>query len=126
VTYIAVVAIDRHQNESVPSNIMGLTPTGTVGIAEEPVLPTSAWLYQNFPNPFNPTTVIGFSVAKEAYVTLRVYDMLGREVATLWDGMALAGYRQVTFEARGLPSGTYFARMTADGIVQTKKMQLVR
>jgi uncharacterized lipoprotein YddW (UPF0748 family) len=124
--WFCVTALDRHQNESAPSNIMGLTASGTVGVGASSEFPTTARLHQNFPNPFNPATIIGFELATESYVTLRVYDMLGREVATLWDGMALAGYRQVTFDARGLPSGTYFVRMTADGIIDTRKMQLVR
>lgn len=125
-SWFCVTALDRHQNESAPSNIMGLTTSGTVGVEAPPEVPTMVRLHQNFPNPFNPATIIGFELAKEAYVTLRVYDMLGREVATLWDGMAPAGYRQTMFDARGLPSGSYFVRMTADGIVETKKMQLVR
>jgi hypothetical protein len=125
-SWFCVTALDRHQNESAPSNIMGLTTSGTVGAEASSQVPTMARLHQNYPNPFNPATIIGFELASESYVTLRVYDVLGREVATLWDGMALSGYRQVTFEARSLPSGTYFVRMTADGIVQTKKMQLVR
>jgi hypothetical protein len=124
--WFCVTALDRHHNESAPSNIMGLTTSGTVGVETTPEVPLAERLHQNFPNPFNPATVIAFELAREAYVTLRVYDVLGREVATLWDGIALAGYRQVTFDARGLPSGTYFARMTAGDRVETKRMQLVR
>jgi uncharacterized lipoprotein YddW (UPF0748 family) len=124
--YFAVTALDRRHNESAPSNIMGLTTTGTVGIGLTADVPASVRLHQNFPNPFNPTTIIGFELAKEAYVTLRVYDLLGRDVTTLWDGPALAGYRQVTFEGGGLPSGIYFYRLTADGISLTGRMQLMK
>ncbi len=124
--WFCVTALDRHQNESAPSNIMGLTSSSTVGVEVPPDVPFADRLHQNFPNPFNPTTIIGFDVASEGIVTLRVYDLLGREVSTLWDRMALPGYQQVTFDARGLPSGTYFVRLTANGRVETRKMQLMR
>ena len=119
-SYFAVTALDRHQNESGPSNM------GTVGVRDEPVIPVVTRLYQNFPNPFNPATVIAFELEREAYAALKVYDVLGREVMTLWDGMAGSGFRQVTFDGRGLPSGTYFYRLTAAGRVETKRMQLVK
>lgn len=124
--YFAVTALDRHQNESAPSNIMGITATGTVGVQEEPSIPTAIALSQNYPNPFNPATMIGFEVQQEAHVSLRVYDLLGREVAVLWDGITLPGYRQVSFDGSGLTSGTYFYRLIALGRVETRRMQLIR
>ncbi len=124
--YYAVTSLDRHQNESGPSNIMGLTQTGTVGVPDDPNVPQTMRLHQNFPNPFNPVTMIWFEVQQETHASLRVYDLLGREVAVLWDGITLPGTRQVSFDGVGLASGVYFYRLIAMGKVETRRMQLVR
>ena len=88
--------------------------------------PGSFELYQNYPNPFNPTTVIRFDISQRGLVKLEVYDVLGRRVATLVDGVREAGRQAVEFEARYLPSGVYLYRVAANGFVQTKRMVLVR
>jgi spore germination protein YaaH len=103
---------------------------------EFPSLPSSFRLYQNYPNPFNPETIIQFSIpgvgAQPAvYVQLKIYDSLGREVATLVDEEKIAGNYKITFNAEklhelSLPSGVYFYRLSAGGFVQTKKMILLR
>jgi len=124
--YVAATALDRHQNESAPSNIMGISPGGTVGTGGEQDLPVTFRLHQNFPNPFNPVTIIPFELGMQSPVSLRVYDVLGREVATLTDGVESAGYHQVQFDAGRLTSGTYFYRLVAEGKVMTKKMQVVK
>jgi hypothetical protein len=90
-------------------------------------LPTTFWLSQNYPNPFNPTTTIQFSVEHSARALLRVYDILGRGVRTLYDGEARAGLmHQVVFDAAGLASGIYFVRLESSGSVTTRRVLLAR
>ncbi len=88
--------------------------------------PTSFALQQNYPNPFNPTTEIRYQTSEVSRVTLKVFDMLGREVATLVDEVQDAGLKLVEFDATGLASGVYFYRLAAGGFVETKKLILVR
>ncbi|MDZ7269340.1 MAG: T9SS type A sorting domain-containing protein [candidate division KSB1 bacterium] len=99
----------------------------STGVAQEAgTLPASFWLAQNHPNPFNPATTIRFAVPSEQFVTLKVYDNLGKLVATLVDGAVAAGTHSVEFEAAGLASGLYWYRLeTAQGLLQ-KAMQLVK
>jgi hypothetical protein len=89
-------------------------------------LPTTYALYQSYPNPFNPTTTIRYDVPTNNWVTLKVYDILGREVATLVNQMESPGYKQVTFNANALPTGVYTYRLTAGSFVQTKKLILMK
>ncbi|MCL5267855.1 MAG: T9SS type A sorting domain-containing protein [Bacteroidetes bacterium] len=81
---------------------------------------------QNYPNPFNPTTKIHYQLPKDARVTIRIYDVLGREVATLVDGEKPAGYHEVSFNGSQLASGVYFYRFTAPGVDVVKKMLLLK
>ena len=83
-------------------------------------------LGRNYPNPFNPTTVVPFSVAEASHVSLRVYDLLGREVKVLVDGRLSAGVHEVTFEASTLPTGVYLIRMEAAGFVQIQRVTLMK
>jgi len=78
------------------------------------------------PNPFNPTTVIGYELAKRGYVTLKVYDVTGKVVATLVDGEMPGGQHEVRWEARDVSSGVYFYRLEAGDFVQTRKMILLK
>jgi len=87
-------------------------------------VPREFTLQQNFPNPFNPTTHLRFAIADLRFVTLKVFDVLGQEVATLVNNTMPAGSYDVAFDARSLSSGVYFYRLSAGGIVQTKKMIL--
>ncbi len=89
-------------------------------------IPKEFRLQQNYPNPFNPTTTIEFSVPQRAQVSLKLYDLLGREVDTLVDKELTPGEYKVVFEARGLPSGLYFYRIQAPGFVQTRKLTLLK
>jgi hypothetical protein len=89
-------------------------------------IPTEFSVQQNYPNPFNPTTKISFGLPATGNVDLRVYDMLGREVAVLATGTQLAGFHTVTFNAAGLSSGIYFYRLTTATFSETKKMLLVK
>lgn len=89
-------------------------------------LPKNFILMQNYPNPFNPTTTIDYSIPKESFVTIKVYDMLGREVATLINEEKNAGEYSVKFNGSILASGVYLYRMKAGNFIQTKKMILMK
>jgi hypothetical protein len=88
-------------------------------------------LYQNFPNPFNPSTQIKFSLPVAAPARLAIFDMLGREVRVLHDGSLDAGVHQVTWDGRSsigipVPSGVYFCRLVQEGRQLSQKLLLVR
>lgn len=89
-------------------------------------VPSSFNLSQNFPNPFNPSTNINFSIPKSGLVTLKIYDMVGREVSTLVNEFKSAGNYIVGFSGANLTSGTYFYRLESDNFVETKKMLLIK
>lgn len=89
-------------------------------------VPTEYALYQNYPNPFNPTTNIRFDVAERGWVTLKVYNPIGQEVATVASGEMNAGRYTVTFDANLLPSGMYLYRLEANDFSSTKKMLLMK
>lgn len=83
-------------------------------------------LSQNYPNPFNPTTTINFELPKNGYTTLKVYDMLGNEVATLIDKEMTAGQHSVKFNAQNLASGTYLYQLNVNGVRISNKMILMK
>lgn len=89
-------------------------------------VPADYSLSQNYPNPFNPTTKINFSIPKNGIVTLKVYDILGKEVATLVNGEKTAGSYIVDFNASNLASGVYFYRIEVNGFSEVKRMMLVK
>lgn len=93
---------------------------------ENDLLPTEFRLEQNYPNPFNPSTTIQFAVPKTSNVTLRIYDILGREVATLIDEKYQPGQYKIIFEAGQLASGLYVYRIQAGDFLETKKLMLLR
>jgi hypothetical protein len=100
---------------------------GFEGTGEQPPLPVSTQLSQNYPNPFNPGTKIDYRLAAPAFVTLKVYNTLGEEVATLVSGDQPAGFYTASFNGAGLPSGVYFCRLTTGSSpVTTRKMLLLR
>ena len=84
------------------------------------------WLSQNYPNPFNPKTAISFQLSANSSVALRVFDVLGREVAVLVNGEKPAGVYRVTWDAKNLPSGVYLYRLQAGAFVETRKTLLLR
>ncbi len=89
-------------------------------------LPSTYTLSQNYPNPFNPTTQIDYSVPKNSFVSLKVYNVLGQEVATLFSGMQKAGNYVATFEASRFASGVYFYRLESASFSSVKKMMLLK
>jgi len=90
------------------------------------VIPTAYMLFQNYPNPFNPSTKIRYDLPEQAFVTLKVFDILGREVQTLVDRQQQAGRYEVPFDARNVSSGVYFYQLRANGFQETKRMIIVR
>ncbi|MBL1214443.1 MAG: T9SS type A sorting domain-containing protein [Ignavibacteriae bacterium] len=89
-------------------------------------MPTSFELSQNFPNPFNPTTNIRFTLPEASNVQLKVFNTLGEEVASLTNNLFEAGVHNITFDASNFISGVYFYKLEADNFVQVKKMMLLK
>ncbi len=87
---------------------------------------TVASLQQNFPNPFNPSTVIQYTLPKAGYVRLAVFNLLGQEVALIFEGTQSAGTYEVEFNKEGLPTGIYFYRIQAPGFAETRKMIITK
>ena len=83
-------------------------------------------LEQNYPNPFNPSTTVKYSLPKQANVTVKIFDMLGREIETLVNEEKFAGTYEVTWNVINLPTGVYFYQIKTDGHVETKKMILLK
>jgi hypothetical protein len=89
-------------------------------------IPHTLALFQNFPNPFNPSTTIDYALPRASFVSMKIYDMLGQEVATLVGEEMPAGRHRATFDASGLPSGTYLCRVQAAGMSATTRLLLLR
>jgi len=126
-----VKAVDNTQKVSVPSDsVMQMVSGGAPDkISVDPPSsekPTEYSLMQNYPNPFNPTTTISYSVPKNGLVTLKVYDILGTEVADLVNEVKEEGIYYVTFNASELPSGIYFYTLTSGNFMATKKLILLK
>ncbi len=98
----------------------------TAVVAPVGSIPSEYKLEHNFPNPFNPSTTIGFTLPKDDHVQLKVYDVLGNEVATLINGLLKAGKHEVKFSANDLSSGIYFYSLKAKNFKQTYKMVLIK
>ena len=120
------------QNHGVAAGDVGtVLATSTAGLplsvpGARPGSPKSFTLYQNFPNPFNPSTTLRFDVPRTSSVSVTVYDVLGRKVATLLDETRTAGSYEVLWDAGGCASGVYLCRMRAGSFVETKKVLLLR
>ena len=100
--------------------------TGIVSVDETTMVPKDGNLKQNYPNPFNPSTTIAFSVRTYCYTSLRIFDIYGREIATLVDGLKSAGSYTVELNGMNLPSGVYFACLHSKSFSQTIKLILVK
>ena len=101
--------------------------TDVTGIsANKPDIPTNFSLGQNYPNPFNPSTSISFSIPTKSFVKLKIYDLLGREIATIANEELSAGTYTRQWNAAGLSSGVYFYRLQAGNFTETKKLNLLK
>jgi len=122
----------------VSGKIVRLSGAGSVNVTDEntkveiafgqpgEALPSAFALRQNYPNPFNPSTVIEYDLPEDARVTLKVYDILGSEVATLIDGNEVAGRKSVRFDGAKLSSGVYFYRLSAGKYSEAKRLMIVK
>jgi hypothetical protein len=119
--YYFVCAVDVHDNKS-PFTVDSLT---LVSVEDEFIV-TEFELFQNYPNPFNPSTKISWQSPVSSHQTLKVYDVLGNEVATLVNEYRPAGTYETEFSAEGLTSGIYFYKLQAITFVETKKMILMK
>ena len=114
----------------------GMINPSEITSVEEKTFPTSVALFQNYPNPFNPSTTIGYSIPQSGYVSLKISDLLGRELATLVSEMKQAGRYAVSFDATRLANGVYFYRLSVaitaprDGqtgnFIETKKLVVLK
>ena len=100
--------------------------TSATGVEQTSSLPGNYHLKQNYPNPFNPTTNIEYSIPKESFVQIKVYDILGNEVTTLVNEEQTAGIYRVNFSGNNLASGFYIARLKAGNYIKTIKMTLLK
>ena len=102
------------------------TSTLVTSVEDKMIKPLSYRLYQNYPNPFNPSTTFDYSIPKQSIVMIKVYDILGNEIANLVNEEKTTGTYKVKWNAEGLPSGVYFYRLKAGSFVQTNKMILLK
>ncbi len=107
--------------------ILKTTTGGTIGIQQiSTSLPDKFYLSQNYPNPFNPNTNIEFSLPQKSFVKLKVFDLLGREIANLVNENLSAGSYKYDFNASALPSGIYFYKLETENFSETRKMVLIK
>jgi Secretion system C-terminal sorting domain len=118
----------KSSQKSTEDVLVNTKMNGTTAVEQSPVGVVAKFeLSQNYPNPFNPTTQISYSVARSGHISLKVYDVLGREVASLVEGVKPVGSYIATFNAGNLSSGVYFYRLQADGNSSiTKKLLLMK
>jgi hypothetical protein len=100
--------------------------SSSVDSPEETSIPQSFYVNQNYPNPFNPSTIISYGIPKSGFVSAKVYNLLGQEIATLFAGYQNAGVHSLTFDASNLSSGVYLYRIQAGNVVETKRMVVMK
>jgi len=121
----SIVAVDYSTNSTLNVDVK-LTPNGTTGVTDNSAVINGYALNQNYPNPFNPSTLISYQIQKSGLVTLKLYNILGKEVATLINENQNAGKYNYTLKAGNLASGVYFYRLQAGSFVSIKKMTLLK
>ncbi len=121
--YYKITAIDYSGNESGTSKETALMITD---VADGTGIPTAFNLYQNYPNPFNPSTTISFDLPNSEFVTLTIYDVLGKQVTSLVNEFKNAGRYSIRFDAARLSSGMYFYKISAGNFTQIKKFILMK
>jgi hypothetical protein len=119
--YYKLVDVDINGIETVNSIIAETSPS-----PEHSISPLEYGLRQNFPNPFNPKTTIAYDIKEEGFVTLTVYDIMGREIMTLVNDHKAAGSYSLTFDASKLASGIYLYRLSVNGFSDMKKMVVLK
>jgi len=106
--------------------ILKYVPVSSGIVSHNATMPESAYLEQNYPNPFNPVTNLEFGISDLGFVSLRVYDALGKEVAVLVNENKNPGRYKVDFDGSGLASGIYFYQLTSGNFTETRKMNLIK
>lgn len=106
--------------------VLKVANTVVVSVDEIENIPYEFTLEQNYPNPFNPVTIIQYAIGSRQFVTLKVFDILGNEIATLVNEEKNAGNYEINFDASGLTSGIYFYTLTSDNFTETKKLVLMK
>ena len=128
ITYhFRVTALDDQSNESPFSNEIAITPDFITG--KEPLdgqIPKEYAVFQNYPNPFNPSTTIRYEVPKRSHIVLKIFNLLGQEVAKLIDEEKKPGRYEIEWQPTGMSSGIYLYRLQADEFVETKKLVLLK
>lgn len=109
-----------------PSNWILKTVNSVVSNVDDETNPNSFSLDQNYPNPFNPSTTIQFNLGKKGLTTLKLFNVLGKEVATIVNGELEAGHHEVSFDASNLPSGAYFYTINSGSYAETRKMMMLK
>jgi hypothetical protein len=114
--------------EYVEVQVLGSDSLNKAGHNEQPVtdVPSAFDLRQNHPNPFNPSTTINYELPEMSHVTLKIFNTLGQEVASLVDAVEEPGYKSIEWNAAGVASGVYFYRLTAGDFVQTRKLLVLK
>lgn len=107
-------------------SLTGAPPPPPFDEGIEPPAVSTFKLEQNYPNPFNPLTVIRYQLNEKSYVTLKIYNVIGKEVATIVDGIQDAGYKMQEWDATDVPSGVHYYKLTAGDFSQTRKLVLLR
>ncbi|MBM4172569.1 MAG: T9SS type A sorting domain-containing protein [Ignavibacteria bacterium] len=132
---VGIIAVDKKRNKWISATSdwhnMGVSVFNENGVIltslkNEDNLPSLYSLEQNYPNPFNPFTKISFTIPKFSHVTLKVFDVLGKEISTLVDKGYIAGKYEVEFHGNNLSSGIYFYTLRTDDYKETKKLLLIK
>jgi hypothetical protein len=123
-TYYHYIGTDS--SGEMPLDLEFVLDSNIVASVNKIFMPEKFFLAQNYPNPFNPSTTISFSLPSKSYVSLKVFDLIGREVATLISEEMSAGSYIKKWNAEGLVSGVYFYRLQAGTFIDTKKLVLLR
>jgi hypothetical protein len=124
---ISMIHIIEQPGEDLGMHITKIyRPDSTSSVLNDGLVPKTNKLFQNYPNPFNPTTTINYSIKSAGDVSLKVYDILGTEVASLVNEVKEAGNYSVSFDAANLPSGIYFYTLTTGNYLDTKKLILLK
>jgi hypothetical protein len=118
--------VGKNANGTMYGPPQAFTPHSVTAVAEHPSRPMISALYQNFPNPFNPTTNFKYVVDEGGTVTLKVFDILGKEVATLVDAYRHPGEYTVSWSAANLASGMYYYRFETGKFISVKKLMIVK
>jgi len=122
--YYRLTALDNHMNSSELSNEISVFASGISG--DDPITPSAFMLHPNYPNPFNASTRIRYTLPAPAHVTLSIYNALGQHVTTLVNASQPAGTHTVTWLAPDQPSGVYFIVLRGNGITQIRKALLLK